>query len=79
MRKPHVFQKAPLVQEADPGVYWFCTCGRSKGQPVCDGSHKGTDFAPLKVELKERRRVAWCRCKHSQELPWCDGSHASLP
>ncbi|RME94137.1 MAG: CDGSH iron-sulfur domain-containing protein [Verrucomicrobia bacterium] len=79
MNKPHVFQKAPLVQEAEAGVYWFCTCGRSQTQPVCDGSHKGTGFAPLKVELKERRRVAWCGCKHSQELPWCDGSHAALP
>lgn len=24
--------------------YHFCTCGRSKSQPSCDGSHVGTDF-----------------------------------
>ena len=22
--------------------YWWCACGRSKSQPFCDGSHKGT-------------------------------------
>ena len=26
--------------------YWWCSCGRSKNQPFCDGSHVGTDFGP---------------------------------
>ena len=27
--------------------YFWCTCGNSKKQPFCDGSHKDTDFSPL--------------------------------
>lgn len=26
----------------------WCTCGLSRKQPWCDGSHKGTGFKPLK-------------------------------
>ncbi|HET9149161.1 MAG TPA: CDGSH iron-sulfur domain-containing protein, partial [Alphaproteobacteria bacterium] len=27
--------------EADT-EYWWCSCGQSRNQPFCDGSHKGT-------------------------------------
>ena len=60
-------------------TYWWCACGRSKSQPFCDGSHKGTGFAPLKTESAGARTAAWCGCKHSKNAPFCDGSHASLP
>lgn len=79
MCKPHIFQKAPIVQTASPGTHWFCTCGRSLTQPLCDGAHKGTGLGPLKVEIAEEKQVAWCGCKHSQALPFCDGAHRSLP
>ena len=67
MSDPIVFQKFPFVQPAEPGVYWWCACGRSKTQPFCDGSHKGTEFSPVKTEIKEKKTVAWCACKHSDE------------
>lgn len=78
MSEPIVFQKFPIVQPAEPGVYWWCSCGRSKTQPLCDGSHKGTGFSPLQTEIKEKKTVAWCACKHTKTKPFCDGSHKSL-
>ncbi len=78
MAQPEVPQKSPIVQNVEPGTYWWCTCGRSAGQPFCDGSHKGTEFAPRKVEITEAKQVAWCACKHSANAPFCDGSHSGL-
>jgi len=78
MSEPFIAQKSPFVQKAEPGTCWWCACGRSKSQPFCDGSHKGTGFAPLKTEIAEAKTVAWCGCKHSQNKPFCDGSHAKL-
>lgn len=37
--------------ELDAGTHWLCTCGQSKNSPYCDGSHKGTGFQPLALEL----------------------------
>lgn len=78
MSEPNIFQKSPIVKDMDPGTYWWCSCGRSESQPFCDGSHKGSDFAPVKVEVNESGKVAWCACKHSKNGPYCDGSHAGL-
>ena len=79
MAEPIIFQKSPIVQKVEPGVYWWCACGRSQSQPFCDGSHKGTGLAPKQVEIKEAGTVAWCACKHSKNMPFCDGTHSSLP
>jgi CDGSH-type Zn-finger protein len=78
MANPHIAQKAPFVLNAAAGSYWWCACGLSKAQPHCDGSHKGSGFSPLKVDLKEPKTVAWCGCKHSQAGAFCDGSHGKL-
>ena len=78
MSEPVVFQKSPLVQKVEPGTYYWCACGRSKTQPFCDGSHRGTGLAPQAVEIKEAKTVAWCACKHSANKPFCDGTHNRL-
>jgi CDGSH iron-sulfur domain-containing protein 3 len=78
MSEPIVFQKFPFVQKMEPGEYWWCACGRSKGQPFRDGSHKGTGLAPRQVKITEAKTVAWCGCKHSKNAPFCDGSHATV-
>ena len=78
MNEPLIPQKFPFVQEVQTGSYWWCACGRSQTQPFCDGSHKGTDFRPVKVDLTEKKKVAWCGCKHSANKPFCDGSHSGL-
>lgn len=79
MSEPVVPQKKPIVQHTDAGTYFWCACGRSQSQPFCDGSHAGTGFTPVKVEIPEARQVAWCACKHSGNKPFCDGSHSKLP
>ena len=78
MTEPVIVQKAPFVLELEAGSYWWCACGRSKNQPFCDGSHKGTGLSPVKFELTERRKVWLCGCKHSADKPFCDGTHKTL-
>lgn len=78
MPTPEIPQKSPCVKKLPAGVYWWCACGKSKDQPFCDGSHKGTGFAPKKVELTEESTVALCGCKHSANGAFCDGAHKRL-
>ena len=75
MDKPEIAATKPVVLELAPGVYHYCTCGRSAGQPFCDGSHAGTEFTPRRIEITERSRAAYCACKRSREAPHCDGAH----
>jgi CDGSH-type Zn-finger protein len=39
----------PIMLEAGKS-YWWCACGRSKSQPFCDGSHKGSPFSPVEYK-----------------------------
>jgi len=75
MSDPVIAQKAPYGVELEPGTYWWCACGRSKNQPFCDGSHQGTDFTPVKLEITEAKKVWLCGCKMSSDAPFCDGTH----
>jgi CDGSH-type Zn-finger protein len=65
MSKAKIADNKPHVNEAKAGVYYWCACGKSKNQPFCDGSHKGSEFSPLKVNLTEDTQVAWCMCKQT--------------
>lgn len=65
----------PIVLENEPGTYFWCACGRSENQPYCDGSHKGTEFNPVKTEIEKEKNYAWCACKKTGNQPFCDGSH----
>jgi CDGSH-type Zn-finger protein len=55
--------------------YHFCTCGKSKSQPFCDGSHAGTPFTPRVIVSEEDGEVWLCACKHTRNTPYCDGTH----
>ena len=78
MTDPDIAQKAPYGVDLEPGTYWWCACGRSKTQPFCDGSHQGSEFQPVKLELSEAKKVWLCGCKRSADKPFCDGSHKGL-
>ena len=78
MAEPKIAKKSPYILQLDPGVYWWCACGRSARQPFCDGSHKGSEFSPVKVTITSKAPVALCGCKHSGNKPFCDGTHSSL-
>ena len=78
MADPKIFQKSPIVLEMKAGKYWWCTCGGSKNQPFCDGTHKGTEFTPKEIEIPEGKTIAWCACKHTGNSPFCDGTHKKI-
>lgn len=78
MAEPVCAQKSPYVVELEPGDYWWCACGLSKQQPMCDGSHKGGDFAPMKFTVTEKNTFYLCGCKQSADKPFCDGTHSKL-
>lgn len=56
-----------------------CSCGRSKNQPFCDGSHEGTSFEPLVWTAEKTEKKFFCACKATEKAPFCDGSHAKEP
>ncbi len=76
--KPKIAQKEPYGVECEPGQHWWCACGRSQNQPFCDGSHKGTGFSPVMVEIEEKKTVWLCGCKHTGTQPFCDGTHKNV-
>jgi CDGSH-type Zn-finger protein len=78
MGKPKVAGRSPVILTLDPGAYFWCACGLSKDQPYCDGSHQGTEFQPVKLEVAEQKQVALCLCKQTQNPPYCDGSHTKI-
>ena len=76
MSKPVIAGNKPKGVDLQEGhEYYFCMCGRSKNQPFCDGSHKGTSFSPKSFRAEETGKAYLCMCKHSSNTPFCDGSH----
>ena len=79
MEKAVVAQKAPFQVDVVAGKsYFWCACGRSAKQPFCDGSHKGSEFSPVKFTVTSKAPLALCGCKHTGNKPFCDGTHNSL-
>ncbi|MGO4909387.1 CDGSH iron-sulfur domain-containing protein [Pseudorhodobacter sp. W20_MBD10_FR17] len=76
---PKIAQPAPYPVEVEEGKsYFWCSCGQSAKQPFCDGSHKGSEFAPVKYTAEASKKVFFCGCKHTAKAPLCDGSHKAL-
>ena len=79
MTKPTVAQVSPCIVELEEGKeYWWCTCGLSKSQPFCDGSHQGTDFQPMAFVADKSGKRGLCACKQTQNPPYCDGAHKDI-
>jgi CDGSH-type Zn-finger protein len=79
MAEAIVAQKSPypIAVEAGKSYYW-CSCGKSASQPFCDGSHKGSEFAPIQFKADASKTVYFCGCKATANAPLCDGRHAKL-
>ena len=76
MNAPVRAADTPFAVNVEQGKdYWWCSCGLSKNQPFCDGSHKPTTFTPKKFTAPESKTVYLCGCKSSRNSPFCDGSH----
>jgi len=78
MKDPDRPQLSPIIQEVEAGTYAWCSCGKSAKQPLCDGSHAGTEFRPVIEKIEAKTTVAWCACKGTGNAPRCDGSHSKL-
>jgi glutamate synthase domain-containing protein 2/CDGSH-type Zn-finger protein len=76
MKNPVIADNKPVKVNLSKGQeYHFCTCGKSKSQPFCDGSHVGTSFTPRVIVSDEEQEAYLCACKHTRNTPFCDGSH----
>ena len=78
MSDPVIAAKVAATLDLEPGTYWWCSCGRSQNQPFCDGSHKGTEFTPMKFVLEKKKKLSLCQCKRTQKPPYCDQTHRNL-
>ena len=72
--------REPIGVDVEAGKeYWWCACGKSKNQPFCDGSHKGSPFTPVQWTAPESKEVWFCACKQTSTQPLCSGAHQALP
>ena len=79
MFEPKSPQLGPYPIKVEEGkAYFWCACGRSNHQPFCDGSHKGTDFTPLRYVSSKSKTAFFCGCKKSEAKPLCDGTHNKI-
>lgn len=73
--------KQPVEIDLKEGKqYYWCTCGLSTKDPLCDGSHKKSDTGKKSHQFTcEKAEKAWlCTCKETKTPPYCDGSHEGL-
>lgn len=76
MNQPVRAADSPFGVDVEEGKsYFWCACGKSANQPFCDGSHKGSEFSPVKYTADKSKKVFFCGCKQTGNQPLCDGSH----
>lgn len=79
MEKGHIAGYVPRAVDVKKGEeYYWCACGRSASQPLCDGAHVGTTFLPMLYIPEEDGTEYFCTCKQTNNPPLCDGMHEKL-
>lgn len=74
-----ITRKQPFLFAAKKGKnYAWCACGKSKKQPLCDGSHGPDDKRPVIFSSDSDKKLVLCGCKHTHTPPYCDGTHMTL-
>jgi len=68
----------PIILELEPDSYYWCSCGKTKNAPFCDGSHEGTQYLPVEFTITKKKQVALCNCQRTKDSPYCDGSHENI-
>jgi len=89
--KGRVYWKLPFKVTLQAGrIYKWCSCGASKSQPFCDGSHHSVmtgpnfefptkpKFRPVKFRVPEDGEYWLCQCKQTNDRPFCDGTHRTM-
>jgi CDGSH-type Zn-finger protein len=77
-RFPRGSNKQRYFQILEPGEYFYCSCGQSKTQPFCDGTHEGGSAKPIPFTITHRQTVALCGCRKSKNKPFCDATHLGM-
>ncbi|XP_054713315.1 CDGSH iron-sulfur domain-containing protein 3, mitochondrial-like [Uloborus diversus] len=80
--KGRVHDKKPFKVKCTKGkIYYWCVCGWSHDQPMCDGKcvlpEMKIKLKPVTFKPKETREYWFCNCKQTKNRPFCDGSHLS--
>ncbi|CAF4838370.1 unnamed protein product [Pieris macdunnoughi] len=75
-----VYDRKPFKMSLQAGkTYSWCLCGKSKSQPLCDGTHKDIYLKisqkPIRFTVEETKEYWLCNCKQTKNRPFCDGTH----
>ncbi|KAL7737702.1 hypothetical protein ACLKA6_006099 [Drosophila palustris] len=75
-----IFDKKPFKIQLDKDkTYSWCLCGKSKSQPLCDGTHKNVflklKHRPVRFKVEKSGDYWLCNCKQTTHRPFCDGTH----
>ena len=63
MNKPIRAGDSAIALQVEEGKsYFWCSCGKSLKQPLCDGSHKGTEFKPVAFKADVTKKLFFCAC-----------------
>ncbi|XP_065350284.1 CDGSH iron-sulfur domain-containing protein 3, mitochondrial [Cloeon dipterum] len=78
--KGAIYDKRPFKFNLEANKkYAWCSCGKSKNQPFCDGTHKDFRFKitmkPVIFMVADTKEYYLCNCKQTENRPFCDGTH----
>ena len=79
MKNGEIASRSPYeIEVVKDKKYLWCSCGKSKKQPFCDNSHKGSAFIPIVFKATKNEKIFFCGCKHTKNQPFCDDSHKKI-